>query len=305
MLDLNLLLVFEAMLQHQNVTVAAAHNGLTQSAMSNALGRLRRYFDDPLFVSTGNGMLATPRALELAPPLTHALALVRSATSMGKAFDPCTAKRTFRIHMTDIGEMVFLPPLVQRLDEIGASVGIETSQLASREIAERLESGEIDFAAGYLPSLSKSLDNAPIFREEYVCMTRPNHPGARGGLSVEAFRNATHLVIESMGSDHRNIERTLAANGIRRECALRIQHYMVIPMIVSGSDRIVTLPRRAADIFASLAKIRIHPLPVEIPSFEVSLFWHRRFAEDPAIAWMRELILGLFRQRRGAREPRS
>ena len=172
LLDLNLLLVFEAMLLHQNVTAAAAHNGLTQSAMSNALGRLRRHYDDPLFVNTRSGMLPTPRALELARPLTRALTLVRTADQRDKGFDPEQSKRTYRFHMTDIGEMVFLPPLVKRLDEIGASVKVETTQLASSEIAERLESGEIDFAAGYLPSLSKSVEQAPLFRETYVCVTR-------------------------------------------------------------------------------------------------------------------------------------
>jgi len=175
-LDLNLLLVFEAILLHQNVTAAAAHNGLTQSAMSNALGRLRRHFDDPLFVKTRNGMLPTPRALELARPLMQALSLVRSTAHRDKGFDPQQSKRTFRFHMTDIGEMVFLPPLVKRLDEMGATVKLETAQLASAEIAERLESGEIDFAAGYLPSLSKSVEHAPLFHETYVCMTRRSHP---------------------------------------------------------------------------------------------------------------------------------
>jgi DNA-binding transcriptional LysR family regulator len=296
-LDLNLLLVFEAMLLHQNVTAAAAHNGLTQSAMSNALGRLRRHFDDPLFINTRNGMLPTPRALELARPLMQALSLVRTTAHRDKAFDPQQSKRTFRFHMTDIGEMVFLPPLVKRLDEMGATVKLETAQLPSAEIAERLESGEIDFAAGYLPSVSKSVEHAPLFREHYVCMTRRSHPMTRnGGLTLEKFKAASHVLIESMGSDHKNVERKLSEQGIKREFALRVPHYMVIPMIVSGTQRIVTIPRRAADAFATLAHVRIHPLPVSIPSFDVSLFWHPRFRDDPPIQWMRDLMIELFQK---------
>lgn len=305
-LDLNLLLVFEAMLLHQNVTAAAAHNGLTQSAMSNALGRLRKHYGDPLFVNTRNGMLPTPRALELAKPLTQALTLVRATAQRDKTFDPQQSKRTYRFHMTDIGEMVFLPPLVQRLDEMGASVKIETTQLPSSEIAERLESGEIDFAAGYLPSLSKSVEVAPLFRETYACVMRRSHPAGRdGGLTVEKYKAASHVLIESMGSDHKNVERKLSEQGIKREFALRVPHYLVIPMIVAATDHIVTVPRRAADAFATLTPVRIHALPVAIPSFDVSLFWHPRFREDPPIRWMRDLMIELFQEVRRVKSPRA
>ncbi|HEV7489896.1 MAG TPA: LysR family transcriptional regulator [Rhodanobacteraceae bacterium] len=306
MLDLNLLLVFEAILLHQNVTAAAAHNGLTQSAMSNALGRLRRHFDDPLFVSTRNGMLPTPRALDLARPLMQALSLVRASAQTAKDFDPQQSKRTFRFHMTDVGEMVFLPPLVKRLDEMGATVKLETAQLASTEVAERLESGEIDFAAGYLPSLSKSVENAPLFREHYVCMTRRSHPIARnGGLTVEKFLAASHVLIESMGSGHKNIERKLNEQGIKRECALRVPHFLVIPMIVANTDRIVTIPSRVANAFSTLVQTRIHPLPVMIPSFDVSLFWHPRFRDDPPLRWLRNLMIELFQESRKGKEARA
>lgn len=306
MLDLNLLLVLEAMMLHQNVTAAALHNGLTQSAMSNALGRLRRHFDDPLFVKTRSGMLPTPRALEISRPLMQALSLVRTTAQRDKRFDPQQSKRTFRFHMTDIGEMVFLPPLVTRLDEMGSTIKLETTQLSSGEIAERLESGEIDFAAGYLPSLSKSVEQAPLFREHYVCMTRRSHPAARdGGLTRERFQAGSHVLIESMGSDHKNIERKLAENGIKREFALRVPHYMVLPMIISGTDRIVTIPRRAADAFSTLAQVRVHPVPVPIPSFDVSLFWHPRFRDDPPIQWMRTLMIELFQEVRRVKRVRS
>jgi DNA-binding transcriptional LysR family regulator len=296
-LDLNLLRIFEAMLLHQNVTAAAAHNGLTQSAISNALGRLRRYYDDRLFINTRNGMLPTPRALELARPLTRALTLVRTTAARGKGFEPAQSERTYRFHMTDIGEMVFLPPLVKRLDEMGATVKLETSQLSSAEIAEHFESGEIDFAAGYLPSLSKSIEQALLFRETYVCVTRRSYPvGSSGGLTLEKYQAASHVLIESMGADHTNLERRLAEQGIKRKFALRVPHYVAIPMIVSGTEHIVTLPRRAGESLAALAPMRIHPLPVAIPSFDVSLFWHPSFGEDPPIQWMRDLMIDVFQE---------
>ena len=305
MLDLNLLLVFEAMLVHQNVTAAAAHNGLTQSAMSNALGRLRRYFDDPLFVNTRGGMLPTPRALELAKPLRQALDLVRASTQKDIAFDPTTSKRIFRFYMSDTGEMVFLPALVQHLDAMGATVRIETTQLSAEDVATQLESGEIDFAAGYLGNMPRSVAEARLFREHYVCMMRRSHPLARDGhLSLKEFLAASHVFIESMGSGHKNIERTLAAQGLKREVSLRVPHFVVVPMIVASTDRIVTAPSRLANVFSTLVKVRVCSVPVKFPSFDVSLFWHTRFESDPGIRWMRDVMLELFQEGHSSRSSR-
>jgi DNA-binding transcriptional LysR family regulator len=305
-LDLNLLLVFEAMLLRRNVTWAAAHMGITQSAMSNALGRLRRHFDDVLFVNTRSGMLPTPRAQELAKPLQRALALVRSASGRRANFDPTQSRRTFRLHMSDVGEMVFLPALVKRLDELGASVRVETVQLTSDQVREQLESGELDFAAGYLPGLSRNLESSTLFREHYVCMTRRGHPLPRGdALTARDFLGASHVLIESMGSGHRVIERTLARRGLRHDAALRVPHFMVVPMIVANTDRIVTVPSRVARTFVSIMQVRVFKLPIRIPAFDVALFWHARFAEDPGMRWMHALMTELFRESRESRESRG
>jgi DNA-binding transcriptional LysR family regulator len=298
-LDLNLLLVFEAMLLHRNVTAAAAHMGITQSAMSNALGRLRRHFDDILFVNTRNGMLPTPRAHELSKPLQRALALIRSASSRRNDFDPARSRRTFRMHMSDVGEMVFLPALVKHLDGLGASVRVETVQLTSDQVREQLESGEIDFAAGYLPGLKGNIESSALFREHYVCMTGREHPLARGdSITARDFLAASHVLIESMGSGHRIIERTLERAGYKRDAALRVPHFMVVPMIVAHTDRIVTVPSRVARIFESLMQVRILAVPIRIAAFDVALFWHPRFTQDPGVAWMRALMLELFGESR-------
>ncbi len=297
MIDLNLLPVFEAMLIEQNVTAAAAKMGLTQSALSNALGRLRTYFEDPLFVKTRQGMLPTPRALELAQPLRDALTLVRAAAQKSEGFDPLTSNRTFRLYMTDVGEMVFLPALMKHLRKNGFSIQIETAQLDSDEVAERLTSGEIDFAIGYLPNLGKTIAGASLFREHYVCMTRKDY-GENGTkkLTLKQFLAASHVLISSMGSGHQIIERTLDARGFKRNVALRVPHFLVIPKIIADSDLVVTVPARVAESWADQTAVRVHELPLAIPSFDVSLFWHPRFVNDPPIEWLRELMLRLFRE---------
>jgi len=296
--DLNLLLVFEAMFRHGSVTRAAAQIGLTQSAMSSALGRLRRQFGDPLFVNTRSGMLPTPRALELAPPLTEALAMVRGAMGSRAAFDPRTSTRSLRIYMTDVGEMVLLPALMRHLHAHAPQIRLETAQLPAAELAVRLETGDIDLALGYLPQLPDKTRRARLFEEHYVCMTRPDHPlGRHGPLTLKEFLGARHVLIASMGSGHQMLERTLAERGVQENVALRVPHFVVVPLIVAGTDLLVSLPSRVAGASARLVKVKVHPLPIPIPSFDVSLYWHERVENDPANQWLRRAMLELFGDR--------
>ena len=165
--DLNLLPVFEALLRHGNVTRAAAHMGLTQSAMSSALGRLRRQLGDELFVNTRGGMLPTPRALELAPALTHALAMVRGAMGTREAFDPATSARSLRVYMTHVGETVLLPTLMTYLQERSPAMRLETAQLPAAELPLRMEIGEVDLAVGYLPQLPERIRRAKAISSRF------------------------------------------------------------------------------------------------------------------------------------------
>lgn len=295
MLDLNLLPVFEALLVERNVTAAAKHVGLTQSAMSNALGRLRQHFDDPLFVKTRTGMLPTPRAEELAGPLKQALALIRASQDQRERFDPRASGRSFRLYMTDVGEMRFLPGLMEHLRSTGASVKIETLQIQVEELADRMTLGEIDLALGYLPEVSGAIERLPLFDEHYVCVTRDD--GAANKLTLKRFISSPHVAIESMGSGHALFERALEREGIVRNVVLRVPHFVVIPMIVARTDLIVTLPSRVAEQIAKPMNLRLHPLPFRFPKFEVSLFWHPRFASDPPVAWLREQLAQLYQER--------
>ncbi len=293
--DLNLLLAFEALFRHGSVTRAAAQIGLSQSAMSSALGRLRKQFGDPLFVNTRSGMLPTPRALELAPPLMEALAMVRGAIGSREAFAPRTSTRSMRVYMTDVGEMVLLPRLMRHLHAHAPSLRIETAQLQAAELAVRMETGDIDLAVGYLPQLTGKIRRARLFEEHYVCMTRPDHPlGRRAALTLKEFLGARHVLIASMGSGHQALERALADRGVHDNVALRVPHFVVVPLIVAGTDLVVSLPNQVAKVSASIAKVKVHPLPIPVPSFDVSLYWHERVENDAANQWLRAALLELF-----------
>jgi DNA-binding transcriptional LysR family regulator len=293
--DLNLLLVFEALFRQGSVTRAAAQVGLSQSAMSSALGRLRTQFGDPLFVKTRSGMLPTPRALELAPALTEALSMVRGAMDRRESFDPATSARSLRVYMTDVGETVLLPTLMTCLQERSPAMRLETAQLPAAELPLRMESGEVDLAVGYLPQLPEKIRRARLFEEHYVCMTRPDHPlGRKGPLTLKEFLGARHVLIASMGSGHQVLERTLAERGVHDNVALRVPHFVVVPLIIANTDLIVSVPSRVAGATARLMKSKVHPLPIPIPSFDVSVFWHERVENDGANRWLRAAMLELF-----------
>src|SRR5437764_13192496 len=163
--DLNLLRVFDAVLRERAVTAAAMGLGLTQPAVSNALSRLRSVFGDPLFVRTPSGMDATPFARELAEPVRQALALLESALAHGPVFDPASATRAFRFYMSDLGQIEFLPPLLERVQKHAPGVRLEAVALEVEDIAAALAAGSLDLAVGFLPGLGAPVRRRPLFRD--------------------------------------------------------------------------------------------------------------------------------------------
>src|SRR5512139_3563401 len=168
-LDLNLLRVFDAVLRDRSVTGAAQHLGLTQPAVSNALARLRAQFEDALFVRTPSGMDATPFARELAEPVRQALALLESALAHGPGFDPASSTRAFRFYMSDLGQVEFLPPLVERVQRAAPGVRLEALAADLEHIGDALGSGALDLAVGFLPGLGPPIKRRALFRDPYVC----------------------------------------------------------------------------------------------------------------------------------------
>src|SRR5882672_592293 len=172
-LDLNLLRAFDAVLRDGSVTAAAERLGLSQPAMSNALARLRRLLGDPLFMRTASGMRPTPFAQQLAAPVQQALDLIRASFSQQAGFDPGTSDRIFRLQLTDVGEIAFLPPLLERLQRDAPRVRIETQHLPQDEVSDALASGDVDVAVGFLPELSSGVVAQRLFRDRYVCLCAP------------------------------------------------------------------------------------------------------------------------------------
>lgn len=291
--DLNLLRAFDAILREGSVTAAGARLSLSQPAMSNALARLRAVFEDPLFVRTPRGMQPTPFAESLSAPISQALSLIERTLAQRSGFEPARSERGFRFHMSDIGEMLFLPPLLERLAREAPGIRVETTAFGEERIADALASGEIDFAVGFLPGLRAPVRSRALFSDAYMCLMRVDHTRIGNSLSRAQFLEASHALISSIGSGHRVVEDALVAAGIRRRISLRVPHFMVVPMLLERTDLIVTVPERAAAVFERLGRLKLLRPPVAIPRTDVRVHWHERFERDPASLWMREILFEL------------
>jgi DNA-binding transcriptional LysR family regulator len=290
-IDLNLLRVFDAVLREGGVTPAASLLDLTQPAVSNALARLRKLFGDALFVRTPAGMEPTPFARELAEPVRQALALLESALAHGPGFDPASAARAFRFYMSDVGQVEFLPPLVERVQREAPGVRLEAVALDVDDIGAALAAGGLDLAIGFLPGLGPPVRRRSLFRDPYVCLMRADHPIR--SLTKKTFLQASHALVTYRGG-HRVIEEALERAGLARKIALRVPHFTVVPMVLESTDLILTLPARVARVFEKRGAFKSLPPPLAIPPAEVAVHWHERFEADPGNRWLREQVIELF-----------
>jgi DNA-binding transcriptional LysR family regulator len=289
--DLNLLRVFDAVLREHGVTAAATGLGLTQPAVSNALARLRGLLGDPLFVRTPAGMDATPFARELAEPVRQALALLEAALAHGPGFDPASATRAFRFYMSDLGQIEFLPPLVERVQRAAAGVRLEAVALDVEDLADALATGALDLAVGFLPGLGPPVRRRALFRDPYLCLMRADHPIK--ALTKRKLQEASHALVTYRGG-HRVVEEALERAGLARRIALRLPHFTVVPMVLERTDLICTLPARVARVFERRGRLKSLAPPVAIPPADVAVHWHERFEADPGNRWLRELVIELF-----------
>ena len=302
-LDLNLLRVFDAILETRSVTTAASSLSLTQSAVSNQLARLRDAFDDPLFVRTSEGMVPTPRAMAIAEPVRKSLLAIRLCLEEQLGFDPATSDRTFKIFMSDVGQMIFMPRLLERITKVAPRVNIHTVQVPQPKMRDMaLESGEVDLAAGYFENFDGSFRQQLLFEESYVGMVRCGHPSIGDMLSLDTFLHTPHLVYQPTGGGHglqgSAVDHAFAAADVPRRVAMRAAHSMGVTSIVSNTDLLVIVPSRLAAACRELADVRILALPVEIPKFQIKQHWHERFHHDPGNCWLRGLVAELFQNRR-------
>ena len=298
--DLNLLVVFDAMLQHRNVTRAGEALGLSQPAMSAALARLRVLFNDALFVRAGVLMNPTPRAESLGAVIRPLVLTIQTEVLQPAVFDPRTSQRVYTLLTPDIGEMSFLPRLLTFLGEHAPQVNIKTLAMPRHAAATALESGAAELAIGYFPDLHKAgFYQQRLIRSSHVCLLRKSHPMTKDKLTLAQFLKASHAVVKPDGREH-VFEQFLQTKGIRRRVVVELSHFMSLLPIVETSDLIATVPRDLAEFFAQHGAVRYVETPMKSPIIDVHLFWHQRFQKDPTHTWLRKHLHDLFRNEAGS-----
>lgn len=292
--DLNLLVVFAALYEHQSVTRAGIAIGLSQPAMSAALAKVRALFDDRLFVRGGGGMKPTARAEALAEPVRRLLESVRSEILQQSRFDPRTTTRTLTIVMPDIGEIAFLPKLLERLGAEAPGAGVKTLSMPPPAIEHALETGRADLAVGLFPDLTKAgFYQKRLFRNSFICAVSADHSRLTDPLPLKKFLEAPHAVVCPEGRTHDLFERELQKLGHVRRVRLEIPHYLSLPTIIAASDLVATVPRDIGLAFAGVARLRLLEPPVKV-SFDVKQYWHERAHKDPVNVWLRRTVNELF-----------
>jgi DNA-binding transcriptional LysR family regulator len=289
-LDLNLLSVLEAMLRDRNVSKAAVSLGLSQSAMSHALNRLRLYFDDPLFVKTGFVMEPTPKGISLQDSVMDVMATIRQRIITEVSFNPKTAKRTFTVCITDMGELVFLPTLMTRLRKEAPNCSLRTLQVPAEQIAGLLASGEADLAIGSY-SGPEGLYKQLLFMHGFSTIAHVENKKIKLRLTLKQFENTQQIVVTLSGKSSTAYDSVLEESGIKRSIILRTPHFLIVPLLIEQQpDLIATVPQELALFFSRYGKIRSVAPPFELPKFAINQHWHPLFHHEPALIWLRDLI---------------
>jgi DNA-binding transcriptional LysR family regulator len=294
-IDLNLLRLFDAVYRQRNVSRAAESLELTQPAASHGLTRLRLLIKDPLFVRAPGGVQPTPKADRLAQAVRTALGTLEEALSESAEFDPLRSNKTFRIHMSDIGEGRFLPDLMVVLREQAPGVRVETMPLPRGEIIDALDSGRIDFAFGFLPSV-KETQRVQLLKDRYIVLLREGHPFARlrrsGKALLEALKQLEFVAVRT----HADTLRILQLMNLEDRLRLTTEHFMVLPAIVKATDLAVVMPHNIARGFAAEGGYAIVEPPFPLRDFAVSLHWSKRFEADPGNRWLRSVVEAVYRK---------
>jgi DNA-binding transcriptional LysR family regulator len=289
-IDLNLLVIFNQLLTERKVSKVAENLGLGQPAVSNALARLRKLFGDELFLRTSSGMQPTPFADQLAESIGYALGMIHGAINVKNSFDPATSKRSFSIGMTDIGEIYFLPLLMEKIQKVAPAVSISTIRNTTINLKDSMEAGHIDLAIGLLPQLKAGFFQQRLFTQQYVCMFRQGHPLDKKKILPSDFFAADHVAIVSAGTGHGIVDEILDKNSPQRKVKLTVPHFVAVGHILQSTDLVATVPERLAEKMIKPFNLKYVAHPIKLPQIAINLFWHAKYHKDPANQWLRSLI---------------
>jgi DNA-binding transcriptional LysR family regulator len=288
--DLNLLVALKALLGERHVTRAARQLGLSQSATSHALARLRDLYGDPLLVRSGRALEMTPRALGLLPQIERGLGELQASLSGQERFEPRRARLPLRIGAADYPQVLLSAPLLSLLRAEAPGVALQITSFP--DLREQLESGGIDLAITVRTKLPEVFAQQPLFSDGFLCVLRKGHPVLRQPrFTLHRYLALEHLLVAPGGSPGNYVDTELGRRGLTRRVALQISSFLVAPQLVAESDLISTGPALLLRRVSAHHPVVLRKPPLPLPRFELCLVWHTRRAHDPAHVWMREVVV--------------
>lgn len=293
-LQISQLRLLEAIGRTGVLSSAAAEAGLSQSAASHSLARLRIATGDPLFVRTRERMQPTPYGEQLCEAAHGALQLLREGVRGVRSFDAASSRRIFTLFMSEAGQIVLLPALLAFLRDAAPGVRLRVSRVPETNPGHALELGEVDLAIGHITSMTTGFHQRVLLKEEYACLACRDNARFRDGMSLEAYRSAPHAIADSSGMAHWIVDRELDLRGIKRQIGLVVPEFLALPFVLPGSELVATVPRRVADRFAQLLPLKTMSLPIELAAYDVLMLWHERAHADAANRWLRHTLADLF-----------
>ena len=297
-LDLNLLRVLCAIHRCGSVTEAGRQLALSQPATSNALARLRRSFDDALFVRSPTGLHPTHLAQRVVPVVAAHLRDLEAALASGRTFDPATDPMQWRLSLSDLGEMMFLPPMARCLRSQAPNSMVSNVSVASEQVSAALEARDIDLAIGILRPEHGGIASESLFHEHFVAITGPGWRPAVGrvgkSLSTRQLAGASLAVAAPTATFHGSIEKMLVRLKLSERAVVRVRHYGALPELVTCTDLMAIVPLMFANALAPRFDVRQWQLPGHGPHYNVRMMWHQSANHDPAHAWLRDCVRSLF-----------
>lgn len=287
--DLNLLVVLDALLETRSVKRAAARVSLSPSATSHALARLRDLLGDPVLVRAGRQMVLTGRAEVIRPRVRRLLEETGALLRFEEELEPATLRRSFRVASTDYAERVIVLPLSDALAAIAPGVDL-LSRALGVDVVERLRAADYELAIGVFFDLPADIERETLLHEDFVCLFRRGHPALRRELTAERYAALGHVLIAPRGVPRGIVDVYLERRGLARRVARTVSSFEVAPYLVAETDYVLTLPARVARRLAPELELVIREPPLELPGFDLAVLWHRRLSGDAAHAWLREQI---------------
>jgi len=293
-MDLNLIRTFLSIYEHRSLTRAAQELSITQPSVSYALGRLRKQLSDQLFIRNADGMVPTRRASELFQIFKTAVRNIDASVEAGRSFDPSATQQQFRLCLSDLGELAFLSPILQKFGQEAPNATLEVVPMQIGEVSQWLMQGDIDAAVA-----SVDIEGAEhcevLYEDRYVCVLANSYDGSAGTLDREEFSSLRHMAIDP-SSGHYQADALLESMGVKRRIGLRLHHFSVLPHLIANSDYAAIVPLRVAEMFTAQWPVTIRELPFGMPTFDVSLYWNGTEPRSPARSWFQQTIADALRR---------